>query len=187
VLLTARQSSDDRLPISLAEVARRTVELKGYDLRRNGIVLQLDFPRAYPLILGSPSRLQQVLLNLVSNAQDALRNGAGPRTIAIVGSTDIDRALLEVRDSGPGIPPDVLPRLFEPFYTTKPQGTGLGLAISADIVSALGGELSARNHPEGGAVFRLSLPVVPAPGPRPARWDLAPAPASEGAVPPSSG
>jgi C4-dicarboxylate-specific signal transduction histidine kinase len=183
VLLTARQSSEDHLPVSLADIARRTVELKGYDLRRDGIVLQLDFARDFPLVVGSPFRLQQVLLNLVTNAQDALRQSRGPKAIAIVGSTDINQAVLEVRDTGAGIPPDVMPRLFEPFYTTKVQGTGLGLAISADIVRRLGGDLTARNRPEGGAVFRLTLPVARTAGP-PAP-QLAAAPAREDAGPPA--
>jgi two-component system NtrC family sensor kinase len=159
VLQTARQSANEHLPVSLAEMARRTLELKGYSLRRDGIAVRLDFPPDFPAVVGPPFRLQQVLLNLLTNAQDALRNGTRTRSIAIVGSIEDGRAVVEVRDTGPGIPPDALPRLFEPFYTTKPDGTGLGLAISADIVRGLGGELTARNAREGGAVFRLSLPI----------------------------
>ncbi|HEV8309339.1 MAG TPA: ATP-binding protein [Methylomirabilota bacterium] len=161
VLQTARQSSEETVPVSLADVARRTIELKGYDIRRDGIAIQLDFPHEFPQIMGPPLRLQQVFLNLVTNAQHALRDGSRTRTIEIVGSTDFDRAIVEVRDTGPGIPPEILPRLFEPFYTTKVQGTGLGLAISVDIIRGLGGELTARNRPEGGAIFRMSLPVAP--------------------------
>jgi signal transduction histidine kinase len=159
VLQTARQSANEHLPVSLAEMARRTLELKSYSLRRDGIAVRLDFPPDFPAVVGPPFRLQQVLLNLISNAQDALVSGTRTRSIAIVGTTDGDRAIVEVRDTGPGIPADALPRLFEPFYTTKPDGTGLGLAISADIVRGLGGDLTARNAPEGGAVFRLSLPA----------------------------
>ncbi len=183
VLQTARQNPEDRVPVSLADVARRTVELKGYDLRREGIVVQLDFPREFPLVVGNPFRFQQVLLNLVSNAQDAVRAGSRAKVIAIVGSSEEGRATVEVQDTGPGIPEAILPQLFEPFFTTKPHGTGLGLAISADIVRACGGEISARNRPEGGAVFRVTLPVArPAPviGDAPA---VAPAPRSEATVP----
>ncbi len=159
VLQSARHGAGEQVLVSLAEVARRTVELKGYDLRRAGIVVQLDFPRDFPPVRGNPFRLQQVLLNLVSNAQDALRE-SGARAIAIAGSVDADRAVVEVRDTGPGIPADVLPRLFEPFYTTKASGTGLGLAICADIVRELGGQLTARNAPGGGAIFRMTLPLA---------------------------
>ena len=160
VLHTARQSVDEKVAVSLADVARRTVGLKGYDLRRAGIVVQLDFPRDFPLVLGNPFRLQQVLLNLVTNAQEVLLAGRGPRVIAIVGSSAEGRATVEVQDTGPGIPEEALTRIFEPFYTTKPQGTGLGLAISADIVRDGGGQLSARNRAEGGAAFRLTLPIA---------------------------
>jgi C4-dicarboxylate-specific signal transduction histidine kinase len=183
VLQTARQTPEETVPVSLAEVARRTVELKGYDLRREGIIVQLDFPKAFPLVVGNPFRFQQVLLNLVTNAQDALRGGRHARVITIVGSSEEGRATVEVQDSGPGIPEAILPRLFEPFYTTKPHGTGLGLAISADIVRGCGGEISARNHPEGGAVFRVTLPVA-----RPVVGEvraLAPVPRSEAAIPAS--
>ena len=182
VLETARQTSDEKALVSLAEVARRTIELKGYGLRREGIVVQLDFPRDFPLVVGNLFRLQQVLLNLVNNAQDALPAGSRARVIAIVGSSEEGRATVEVQDTGPGIPEAILPRLFKPFYTTKPHGTGLGLAISADIVRECGGEISARNRPEGGAVFRVTLPVArPAPviGDVPA---VAPRPRSEAAI-----
>lgn len=160
VLQTARQSSEEHVPLSLADMVRRTLELKGYSLRRDGIAVRLDFPPDYPPVIGPPFRLQQVLLNLLNNAQDALRNGTRTRSIAIAGHAELDRAVLEVRDTGPGIPPEILPHLFEPFHTTKAQGTGLGLAVSADIVRRLGGELTARNAPDGGAVFRISLPVA---------------------------
>lgn len=160
VLQTTRQGSEERVAVSLAEVAQRTLELKGYDLRRTGIEVRLEFPAGFPLVLGNPFRLQQVLLNLVTNAQDAMRDGPRKPVLTITGLTVGDRAVVEVRDTGPGIPAEVFPRLFEPFYTTKPQGTGLGLAISADIVRGMGGELTARNGPEG-AIFRVSLPVAP--------------------------
>jgi C4-dicarboxylate-specific signal transduction histidine kinase len=160
VLQTARQSTDDKIPVSFPEIARRTVELKGYSLRRDGIALRLEFPPDFPAVVGQPFRLQQVLLNLVANAQEALRDEVGNRSIGIVGSSGEGRAVVEVRDTGPGIPAEVLPRLFEPFYTTKAGGTGLGLAISADIVRNLGGDLTARNAPEGGAIFRVSLPIA---------------------------
>jgi signal transduction histidine kinase len=180
VLHTARHASEEKGPVSLAEIARRTVDLRGYELRREGIAIQLDFPREYPLVIGNPFRLQQVLLNLVTNAQEAIRAGGRTRTIALVGSAGEGRAVVEVHDTGPGIAESALPHLFEPFFTTKPNGTGLGLAISADIVRECGGDLSARNRPEGGAIFRVSLPLAPATpsdAPPVASVDRLPAPA----------
>lgn len=159
-LETARQSSAEQRPLSIANVAQRIVELKRFDLRKDGIAVSLEFPEAFPLVLGAPFQVQQVLLNLVVNAQDALRSSAPPRAIVIVGRRDDGRAIVEVRDTGPGIAPDVLPRLFEPFFTTKTTGTGLGLAVSAGIVRELGGEITAENRAGGGAVFRIALPAL---------------------------
>jgi len=156
----ARQPSAQKLPVSLADVARSIVDLKTPDLRKDRIFIRIDFPPAFPSVLAVPFQLQQVLLNLVINAQDALRGVTGPRTIEIVGLSRYRHVVIEVRDTGPGIPSDVLPRLFEPFYTTKPSGTGLGLAVSAGIIRELGGELTAVNRPDRGAVFRLSLPAI---------------------------
>lgn len=102
-----------------------------------------------------------ILLNLVTNAQQALQTHPHPRDIEIVGFREDGRAVLEVRDNGPGIPTDALPRPFEPFYTTKPEGTGLGLTISATIVRDHGGHLTADNRPGGGALFRVTLPAAP--------------------------
>jgi two-component system sensor kinase FixL len=141
------------------------VELKRYDLRRDRIAVSLEFPGSCPAVQGVPLQLQQVLLNLVTNAQQALADVAGPRTIAIVGWSEAGQAIVEVRDSGPGIPASALPRLFEVFYTTKATGTGLGLVICAGIVRDHGGDLLAANRSEGGAVLRLSLPALsPEPG-----------------------
>lgn len=156
---TARRPAEGRTTVSVAEVAHRVVDLKAYDLRRDGIRVHLDFPEL-PFVLGVPFQLQQVLLNLVTNAQQALRSAPGPRVIELAGGLAGTRVLVEVRDTGPGIPDAVRSRLFEPFFTTKSEGTGLGLAISAGIVSEHGGELTGDNRPEGGAVFRFSLPGV---------------------------
>lgn len=149
-----------KIPVSVTGVAESIVALKGPDLRKDRIFLRLDFPAAFPPILAVPFQLQQVLLNLVINAHDALRGVRGQRVIEIVGFVSDGAVMVEVRDTGPGIPADALPRLFEPFYTTKPTGTGLGLAVSAGIVREIGGELTAGNRQGGGAVFRLSFPEI---------------------------
>ena len=117
-------------------------------------------PGTLPRVLASPYQLQQVLLNVVANAHDELRSSTRRREITITGQTSEGRVIVEVRDTGPGIAPNVLPHVFEPFYTTKVAGSGLGLAISAGIVEAFGGTLTAENRREGGAVFRLTLPVA---------------------------
>lgn len=112
-------------------------------------------------IVGSPAQLQQVTMNLVQNALDAVAGRAVQRL-------DIDAACrrgqveITFHDSGPGIAEEILPRVFDPFFTTKPvgKGTGLGLSISYGIVRRHGGELSASNHPDGGAVFTMTLPLA---------------------------
>jgi two-component system sensor histidine kinase HupT/HoxJ len=99
------------------------------------------------------------MMNLVQNAYDATLGGAEPR-LWITARIENETATMEFRDNGPGIAADDLPKIFEPFFTTKPvgKGTGLGLAISYGIVERHGGQLTAANHPAGGAVFSLSLP-----------------------------
>ncbi|UCV28266.1 PAS domain-containing sensor histidine kinase [Ferribacterium limneticum] len=109
---------------------------------------------------GSSGQLQQVVMNLVQNASDAVANRADPR-LSVTGSIENGMVTLRFTDNGPGIPEEHLSRLFEPFFTTKPvgQGTGLGLSISYGIVERHGGKLSARNVPGNGAEFILALPV----------------------------
>lgn len=156
---SVREGSREKRPVSLPEIARRTVDLKAHELRREAIAVRLAFAEGFPDVLGVSFQLQQVLLNLVTNAQHALRATDAPRSIEISGAADGGHAVIEVRDSGPGIPPDVLPKIFQPFFTTKSEGTGLGLAVSAAIIRDHGGALAADNRPEGGAVFRIRLPL----------------------------
>jgi signal transduction histidine kinase/ActR/RegA family two-component response regulator len=115
---------------------------------------------AVPPVWADPDQIRQVLLNLVQNAQQALAAHEGERMLTVRTRTDAGRVLLEVLDSGPGIEPHVLPRIFDAFFTTKPadEGTGLGLWISYDIAEQHGGRLHAENRPGGGAVFTLELP-----------------------------
>jgi two-component system C4-dicarboxylate transport sensor histidine kinase DctB len=104
-------------------------------------------------------RLEQVLINLLGNALDAVAGLPEPHIAIEMEAPDAATLTITVRDNGPGIPADVLPHLFEPFFTTKEmgQGLGLGLAISSSIARDCGGSLAARNAPDGGAVFTLTL------------------------------
>jgi signal transduction histidine kinase len=155
----SRRPEPEHEPVVVAEVARRVAHLKAVEMRRERITLTVDVPDTLPMVLGTPLQLQQLLLNLVVNAQEELRGAPRRREIWIVGCAEADRVVIEVRDSGRGMMPSVLAHVFEPFYTTKPGGTGLGLAISAGIAESLRGTLTAENRREGGAVFRLTLPV----------------------------
>ncbi|HEU4369099.1 MAG TPA: HAMP domain-containing sensor histidine kinase [Methylomirabilota bacterium] len=156
----ARRPAVEREPVALADVARRVASLKAVELRRDGITLQVEVPPALPRVPAAPFQLQQVLVNLVTNAQDELRGAVGRREIAIVGKETAEGVALEVRDTGGGILPTHLPHVFEPFYTTRAGASGLGLALSAGVVESLGGRLTAENRRGGGALFRLTLPAA---------------------------
>src|SRR5207247_1107529 len=107
--------------------------------------------------------LQQALLNIIINAEQVLGDlGGGRIEVRTTLEPSRDMIVATVRDTGTGIPPEVLPRIFEPFYTTKEvgKGTGLGLAIAYGIIQEHGGEIHAENHPAGGAVFVVELPVT---------------------------
>ena len=167
----ARKPSDEAAPFPLVDAARTSLELLSEQLRASRIGLSLELPEGPgPTVLGQVSRLQQVVINLVLNARDAILENAHPEAVGILGRVFVrvfddpakGTATIIVEDDGSGIPEAALPRLFEPFFTTKPtgKGTGLGLSISYNIVRHMYGELSAHNRPEGGARFRISLPTV---------------------------
>jgi two-component system sensor histidine kinase HupT/HoxJ len=120
--------------------------------------VEYQLPEALEIV-GRQGQVHQILVNLVQNAVDVIE-GQPHKRLQISGGADGERAWISVADSGPGIPATDLSKLFDPFYTTKPvgKGTGLGLYISYGLARELGGELSAANGPEGGAVFTLSLP-----------------------------
>src|SRR5262249_39350213 len=123
------------------------------------IELALDL-RAGVLARADGEKLRQVLINLLENALDALAGAEAPRRIFvdIVGVNG--HAALALADSGPGVPPDALPRLFEPFFSLKPDGTGLGLAIAKRTVEAHGGCIMARPSPHGGLLIEVELPLA---------------------------
>lgn len=121
--------------------------------------IRIQLPAHLP-VEGASGQLQQVVMNLVQNAADATAGRDNP-CLEITSAIEGTRILVDFHDNGAGIAPENLPRIFDPFFTTKPvgQGTGLGLAISYGIVERHGGRLSAENHAEGGALFRLTLPL----------------------------
>jgi len=160
LLLFARQYTPERRPCSLADQARRVLELKGYQLLQDNIRVVTEFAPT-PYVLGDENQLQQVLLNLVQNAHQAMAKQGRERVLTVRVWPNGQNVCLEVRDTGPGIPDEIMPRIFDPFFTTKPpgEGSGLGLSVSYGIVTELGGHLRAENRPEGGAAFILELPA----------------------------
>jgi signal transduction histidine kinase len=161
-LQIARQPVAEPVAVSVADIARRVLELKAYDLRRDGIVARVNFPAQFPRVrCGAPFQLEQALLNLVTNAQEALREVDGPREIRVAGLLTAGGIAVEVSDTGPGIPAESLAKVFEPFYSSKRDGAGLGLAIAAEIARGLDGEITVENRRGGGASFRIRLPAAP--------------------------
>jgi PAS domain S-box-containing protein len=150
-----------RRPLRLDRVISRALASRRAALERAGIEVVRSFSDAVPPIAGDPLLLQQAFLNIIINAEYAIESrGAGGRIETTTSATD-GHVVVTVRDTGPGIPDDVLPRIFDPFFTTKDvgKGTGLGLAITYGIVLDHGGTIQAANAPGGGAVFRITLPL----------------------------
>ncbi|WP_257453789.1 sensor histidine kinase [Archangium lipolyticum] len=150
---------------SLAEVVEDAARLASIRLKSVG-ELKVEVPSALPKVFITPRRLAQVLLNLLVNAGDSLEDARVPRgEIRVHGEVRGQRVVLVVEDNGPGFPPEVLPRLFEAFFTTKgpEKGTGLGLSISRELVERFGGSLVAENRQEGGARLRIELPIYAPP------------------------
>ncbi len=126
------------------------------EMKGRGIALVVE-AQQLPPILADPNTLRQLLLNLVINAIHAMPGGG---TLTLVAAVRVNRMGIEIRDTGPGIPPEVLPHVFDPFYTTRPDGTGLGLAVARKIARAHGASIKAANGPEGGARFLLDWPLA---------------------------
>jgi C4-dicarboxylate-specific signal transduction histidine kinase len=141
---------------------REVIELTHGEGVKNSISVQAELADGLALIQGDRVQLQQVLLNLIINAIEAMSGeGDGPRELLITTArADLGGVLVTVRDSGPGLAPVTLERVFESFYTTKPSGLGLGLSICRSIVEAHGGRLWASANEPRGAVFQFTLPAA---------------------------
>jgi len=162
LLTFARKGTEERVPVDLNDVIERTLLLMSFDLQLKDVAIDKDLAPVPP-VLGDRHALQQVVINLLSNAAQAVSENPPdrPRRIELRSWSD-DRVRLRVADSGPGIPDDVLPHLFTPFFTTKEpgQGTGLGLSITYSIVEAHGGRIAVDRPIEGGAAFLVDLPLA---------------------------
>jgi signal transduction histidine kinase len=155
-----RKEPAELQPVDLNEVARNVVALIRNDALLRNVTLELRPAEGLPPALGDAVQLQQVMLNLLANGITAAANGsAAVRTVAMWTAAHDGHVEFGIHDSGKGIAEDQLPRLFEPFFTTKSEGLGMGLTISRSIVEAHGGDISAENHPRGGATFRVWLPT----------------------------
>jgi PAS domain S-box-containing protein len=160
-LAIARQRKAEKKPISVVPLIDASVELVLYGLKSSGILVERDYAAALPDAFADPDQVQNIVVNLLVNAMQALDQRDGPRRIRI-SATATDRTLtIGVADNGPGIPDAIAQRIFDPFFTTKPEGmgTGIGLSISRGLAEAQGGTLTLRDTAEG-AAFELTLPFA---------------------------
>jgi two-component system NtrC family sensor kinase len=162
LLTFARKGLPEKNAVDLNDVAFRTSQLIVYELQLHGIELESALSPEPVLVLGDRYELQQVLLNLITNAVQAVSTlpPGRPRRISVITAVSEGEAMLRVLDTGPGVPAHDAPHLFTPFFTTKGpgEGTGLGLSLSYGLVKSHGGVLSYEPTPEGGTEFRVVLP-----------------------------
>ena len=167
LLLMAREEKPERKPVSLNDIVKQTLALRDYELRVSNVRLELDLDPGLPTVLADARQMQQMLLNLLINAEQAIEKGRGRGAIRVRTASPRHvqpRAVcLEVQDNGAGIPREILPRIFDPFFTTKSAGTGtgLGLSIVYSIVQEHGGEVRVETEPPQGATFVVELPAAP--------------------------
>jgi len=158
LLSFARQHKPERVPVQLNQILEETFALRDYDLRMSNIRVHLDLAQDLPVTAADPHQLQQVFLNIVNNAADAILDHAKDGDLWVRTGTHENRLHIEFTDSGPGVRD--ASRVFDPFYTTKPvgKGTGLGLSICYGIITEHGGSIRVQNVPQQGARFTIELP-----------------------------
>jgi PAS domain S-box-containing protein len=163
LLAFARTGGSERGLVDLNDVVRRTYALRSYHLSTLNVTVAVELDPADPVVWGNGAQLQQLLLNLLINAEQALAELPGTRAIALRTRASATLARLDVSDSGPGVPPDIQKRIFDPFFTTKPVGigTGLGLSICYGIAQEHGGRIWVESGATGGATFAVEFPRDP--------------------------
>jgi C4-dicarboxylate-specific signal transduction histidine kinase len=153
--------SANQAPILVEDVVEQVLKLLAHDLQASGVPVQKDYASVRLRVMADPVRLQQVVLNLVKNAIDAMDAQApSTRRLAVTTRRQENSIVLQVDDSGPGIAAGAHDRIFDPFFTTKPNGMGLGLAICRQIVEAHGGSLILAKSGRLGTSFQIELPIA---------------------------
>jgi signal transduction histidine kinase/CheY-like chemotaxis protein len=163
LLAFSRKESKQREVVNAYELIRQAVNLKRYQFRVNNIQLVVEPTSELLPVSVTASQMQQVLLNLLNNAEQAITKNGRPGIIQVAGMRKGERVIITVSDNGTGIPAHVLPNIFDPFFTTKKlgEGTGLGLSIAHTLIENHGGSIYARSSP-GNTVFTIELPLAPA-------------------------
>jgi two-component system NtrC family sensor kinase len=163
LLTFARQHKAEKVPTAINQVLDDTLELRGYELRVRGIDVRREYDESIPETMADAHQLQQVFLNLITNAEQAMEQRDGHHhRLTVRTRRNAEAIRIEVEDTGAGIPANLIERIFNPFFTTKPtgSGTGLGLSISLGIVREHEGRIWAENPPQTGARFVVELPIT---------------------------
>lgn len=163
LLSFARQHKPARVEVDINELLERTLELRAYEMRVSNILVETDL-HSIPKVCGDDHQLQQVFMNIIINAEQAIRDNKKEGKLRItseVSRNDQPKVVVKISDDGPGILPQHVEKVFDPFFSTKPigKGTGLGLSITYGIVKEHGGGVTAENNRNGGATFTVELPV----------------------------
>jgi two-component system NtrC family sensor kinase len=164
LLSFARRQKPERTLTNVNDILERTLELRNYELAVNNIAIVRELDRNLPETIADAHQLQQVFLNIITNAEQAMleAHGKGRLTVRSRAESQNRRIVVEIQDDGPGIPERIITRIFDPFFTTKEvgKGTGLGLSLAYGIIQEHGGSISARSRPGEGATFVIELPVI---------------------------
>ncbi len=154
-----RRQSFDKQDVKIPDMLSEAVRFVREDPKKCAVPIDFWFDEHLPTVSADLTQMQQVFINLISNAIEATEDGQiVPRVMVRASATDQNQMLIQVIDNGPGV--DDQERIFDAFVTTKKNGMGIGLAISRSIIEAHGGRLWAENHPEGGAIFNVALPLA---------------------------
>lgn len=154
------KSSETFAPVDIVQVARNANLLVETDLRSHGAVVHLSAPDDLPFAMADPVQIQQVFVNLMLNAAQAMEDRTGRRDITVTLRVEHSSLAIDVTDTGPGVVTERRARIFEPFHSTKPGGMGMGLAICRNCLDAHGGDIWVDEAPGGGAAFHFTLPIA---------------------------
>jgi PAS domain S-box-containing protein len=184
----SRPASPQKKPLDVSNLLERTIQLHEHSLRRNNVEVDFRLQTNLPGVIGDANQLIQVFLNLITNAEQAIREVRDSGRIQIRAGRNGKQLAITVQDDGVGIRPESLPRIFDPFYTTKRPGggTGLGLSICMSIIREHGGNIEAETLPAGGSAFTIYLPIAPVESLETPSAPPEPASASSGEVRPAA-